>query len=335
MEKYITRCLDSVLKQTYADFEIILIDDESTDQSGAICDQYAALDSRIRVYHKKNQGVSAARNEGIRRAKGEWLLFIDSDDWIDERLLEICFDHITAETDICFFGLKEVTSAVEKTILDKDHVRIKQIEKEDFLALQYRIFNRDREACCDKKMIKLSSPCKLYRKDMLLKHNITFPENLVNGEDGVFNLYAYQYAESGVCIEEELYFYYVREDSVTHKYTPNVELDFRKLHSSYEQFLNVINNKDSYYDVMKERLIWSFSFCCILKYCHPDNPDTFSERRKQFLAEYDHYKDAIQDVSLKSFGLKKKIVFSFIKKRNFLMVFLLCRLQDRIEKRKR
>lgn len=87
-EKYITKCLDSVLAQTYTDFEVLIVDDGSTDGSLSICQEYAKKDDRIRVYHIDNHGVSYARNIGICKAKGEYLSFVDSDDWLDEKMYE-------------------------------------------------------------------------------------------------------------------------------------------------------------------------------------------------------------------------------------------------------
>ena len=86
-EKYLHRCIDSVLAQTYKDFELLLIDDGSKDSSGTICDEYAAQDARVRVFHKENGGVSSARNMGLDNARGEWITFVDSDDWISKDYL--------------------------------------------------------------------------------------------------------------------------------------------------------------------------------------------------------------------------------------------------------
>lgn len=80
--KYLARCIDSILKQTFTDWECLLIDDGSTDGSGVLCDEYAQRDSRIRVFHKERGGVSSARNVGLEKARGEWLVFVDADDWI-------------------------------------------------------------------------------------------------------------------------------------------------------------------------------------------------------------------------------------------------------------
>ena len=84
VEKYLSRCINSVLSQTFPDFELLLIDDGSTDKSGYICDGYAQKDSRIKVFHIENGGVSAARNYGLDNARGEWITFVDADDWIDK-----------------------------------------------------------------------------------------------------------------------------------------------------------------------------------------------------------------------------------------------------------
>lgn len=89
--KVLEKCIDSILAQTYKSFELILIDDGSSDESGKICDKYADIDDRLRVYHRTNYGVSASRNFGIEKAKGEWIAFIDSDDYIDTTYLESFF----------------------------------------------------------------------------------------------------------------------------------------------------------------------------------------------------------------------------------------------------
>lgn len=87
-EKYLRRCIDSVLAQTYTDFELLLIDDGSIDKSGEICDEYARKDARVRVFHQENGGVSSARNLGLDNAKGEWITFVDSDDWVVDNMYE-------------------------------------------------------------------------------------------------------------------------------------------------------------------------------------------------------------------------------------------------------
>ncbi|MDH8700772.1 glycosyltransferase involved in cell wall biosynthesis [Dysgonomonadaceae bacterium PH5-43] len=103
VEKYLDKCIQSVLNQTFADFELLLINDGSKDGSGAICDKYAQEDSRVKVFHKENGGVSAARNLGLDNAKGEWVCFVDSDDFILEDSLNILEDLDKSNKDIYMF----------------------------------------------------------------------------------------------------------------------------------------------------------------------------------------------------------------------------------------
>ena len=89
VEPYLRLCVNSILNQTFTDFELLLIDDGSTDYSGEICDEYASMDSRVKVFHTTNRGVSAARNLGINKASAEWITFVDSDDWMEKGCLLI------------------------------------------------------------------------------------------------------------------------------------------------------------------------------------------------------------------------------------------------------
>ena len=94
VEQYIRQCVDSILAQTFTDFELILVDDGSKDQSGKICDEYARMDERVKVIHQKNSGVAAARNHGISCAEGDYLCFVDADDWIEDTMITQCISHI-------------------------------------------------------------------------------------------------------------------------------------------------------------------------------------------------------------------------------------------------
>ena len=107
VEKYLRECVESILRQTFDDFELILVDDGSKDSSGAICDEYAATDNRIKVIDKENEGQAIARNLGIKIAKGEYLGFVDSDDWVDEEYFENLYESAQRNNcDIACAGFK-------------------------------------------------------------------------------------------------------------------------------------------------------------------------------------------------------------------------------------
>ena len=107
VERYLRRCVDSILHQTYRNLEVLLVDDGSTDASGAICDEYAAQEERVTAVHQKNGGLSAARNAGLERAQGTYLCFVDSDDFLDSRMLEtLCRDLQEKDADVAVVGFR-------------------------------------------------------------------------------------------------------------------------------------------------------------------------------------------------------------------------------------
>ena len=124
-EKYLRECIDSILAQTFTDFELILVDDGSTDSSGAICDEYAEKDSRIQVIHQQNGGATLARRSGVRCARGEYITFVDSDDWIHRDMYHILLSREPADILICNMfkstdaGMLELISCVTPGIYDK------------------------------------------------------------------------------------------------------------------------------------------------------------------------------------------------------------------------
>lgn len=114
VEQYLRRCLDSIVAQTFTDWECILIDDGSPDNSGVICDEYVAKDNRFHVIHKENKGVSAARNAGLDAARGEWIGFVDSDDWIEPKTYETALNSVVCENaDVICFGVRFVNDRNE------------------------------------------------------------------------------------------------------------------------------------------------------------------------------------------------------------------------------
>ncbi len=175
VEKYVGRCIDSILNQTFTDFELILVNDGSTDNSGVLCDKYAKSDDRIKVIHKKNGGVSSARNIGIDNAVGDYIMFVDSDDYIDKKMLEDMIKY--RDSDIIISGLKYLDVNCNM-ICDNNYLQFTDITLELFLKEHY--------INMDEKYI-LSGPCnKLFKQSVLTKFVIRFNENISIFEDGLF-----------------------------------------------------------------------------------------------------------------------------------------------------
>lgn len=172
--QYLPKCLDSILAQTYKNLEIILVDDGSKDNSGKICDEYAKKDTRIKVIHQKNGGVAAARNTGLAIANGEWIGFLDSDDWIEQDMFEYLLN-LTCKYD---------ADIAQCGIFFEDNIYVKEIaypEKEYFAPYGIEKFTNS-----DMRFIVNSVCNKLYRADII--KNIKFDTNYPIGEDLLFNI---------------------------------------------------------------------------------------------------------------------------------------------------
>lgn len=174
VEKYLRRCVDSVLAQTLTDFELILVDDGSTDGSPAICDEYARGDTRVKVIHQKNAGVSAARNAGLDAARGEYVAFVDSDDYVDERYLEKL---LAPGCDLCICGAKIILEdgIVQSYISPQAEVCDMSPEKiTQFLESNYRTYVWG----------------KVFGKKLIDSCELRFDTNIYHSEDAllVFNV---------------------------------------------------------------------------------------------------------------------------------------------------
>lgn len=201
VEKYLEKCLDSIINQTYEDIEIILIDDGSQDNSGAICDVYAKRDNRILVIHKENTGVSDTRNKGIDVAQGKYICFIDSDDTVSLSYIEKLVQptrHEDYDLVICNFQ-----KLFPDKVLDMSFSNIKCFSG---------VFIRDYQFL----YTITSFPCgKLYKASVIKGKNIIFPVDFPDAEDQMFNFQYYCYVKKYCLINEPLYYYWQRSGSAS------------------------------------------------------------------------------------------------------------------------
>lgn len=209
VEKYLERCVKSIAAQTYKDLEILLIDDGSTDKSGEMCDAFQQTDSRIKAFHKQNGGLSDARNYGIEHSAGEFISFVDSDDYIDEKMLETLHRLITendADLAVCsamdVFEGKEVTQVKE----------IKEFNLNKVESYKYMLRGDGIPSACNK----------LYKRQTV--GNVRFPVGKLY-EDGFFTPQILKKVEKTAVTSKPLYYYFRRADSITTKPFRKGDLD--------------------------------------------------------------------------------------------------------------
>lgn len=246
VEPYLHRCVESILQQTFTDFELILVDDGSPDNCPAICDQYAAQDKRVHVIHQKNGGLSAARNAGIdwafAHSDSEWITFIDSDDWVHERYLEKLYKAADlCQVDLCACEFQIIKEG-DDLPSNKESVPQK-ISVKSFYSLEQT------------KIHTISSCVKMYRKKQW--ENIRFPFDRIHEDRFTTHKLIFQNEYIGV-VYEKLYYYYLSGQSILRSaWTPKRLDDLQAVKEQFEFF-----EKRKLYEAWKKTAVSHLGVLC-------------------------------------------------------------------------
>lgn len=245
IEKYLHRCVDSILRQTYKNIEIILVDDGSPDYCGTICDTYAQIDQRIKVIHKKNGGLSDARNAGIKIATGEYLLFVDSDDWIADNAIESLLNAFEKYTEV---------DIVAGSSVDVHEANGELIETKYSVGLGTERLLSKIEAIKDNLLNGWAAWNKLYRRELF--DGVEFPVGVIN-EDEAILLHVIDKCRYAVQIGVPTYYYFLRENSITTSEFSEKKMDW--YNNCISNCAYVQENHSELYPEAQYRLL-----CCIL-----------------------------------------------------------------------
>ena len=230
---YIEKCIKSIIRQSFWDYELILVDDGSVDGSGYICDTYAEQDNRINVIHQLNQGVSAARNAGLEAASGRYVCFVDADDWIEPDLFKICIDTIESNgADILHHGMtrsiwkngEEVSSSKKYIISDSVCLTKEQLGEriqDMYSSVSVHVFNY------------------IYKRELL--RNIRFDTRMPYSEDNVFAMQVLRNTNVYYFLNNYGYHYNVRAGSAAYKWQPKMIACYMKTFSAIQVFLRSLN----------------------------------------------------------------------------------------------
>lgn len=206
VEQYLEKCIESIVNQTYGDLEIILVDDGSTDSSPSICDKWKEKDYRIVVIHKQNGGLSSARNAGMEMATGKYIMFEDSDDWLELDIVEKCVERIERdESDLVIFGYKKIDE------------RGNNLGTFNFGNETYN--NEEMSSQLHKRILEMSFGYawnKLYRLSVIKKSGITSDGAIVDREDLYFNICLFNHLNKISYLDYVGYYYLQRDNSLLH-----------------------------------------------------------------------------------------------------------------------
>ena len=251
-EKFLHCCIDSILAQTFTDFELLLIDDGSKDNSSSICDEYAHKDNRVRVFHKENGGVSSARNLGLDKARGKWISFVDSDDWVENDWLISCVKILESNDylDVIRWGyVKDYKSFSLKYVLDESCLVKSPID----------MLNISESSCYYGFLVTC-----LIRKSIIDKLKLRFDDSLCYSEDHNFTYSLFPYLKTMYFMNKVFYHYIIHTNSLSNT------KDFYMIKKSAEiglfKQLKIVGNDNNYVQQVYSRYIDSILYSLNLLY---------------------------------------------------------------------
>ncbi len=326
VEKYLDRCLSSLLNQTLTNIEIILVDDESPDNCPEMCDEYAKKDNRIKVIHKKNGGLGFARNSGLEIASGEYFAFVDSDDYIELDFYERLYN--AAKKDNFDIALGGMSGRYTDKIIRGTHIYAgKVFDKTDIQNILFpSVIGPD---IYDRNYSGMSTCKGIYKLSLVKDNNIKFvSEREYISEDAIFDIEIFKYISSAVVIGGSGYYYCYNSVSLSHKYN---EQRFEQIKKLCEYELSLIKEYPNY-TILKERIIGTFlnNIIAVLKQETENYNKTHKKSDKlkiKNIVRDKYVKEILKDYTIKNLPKKKRILFTFIKSGFWRAVLLITNLR--------
>lgn len=258
VEEYLGQCLDSIVNQTYSNLEIICVNDGATDSSRSILEEYAANDQRIKIIDKENGGLSDARNAGLRFAGGEFIMFVDSDDWLDvtacEKSIRIAKEQ---QVDVVMWPyIREFGEvSLAKNIFEADMYFNKTDTYEKIYRRFFGLYGEEL-AHPENADALVTVWGKLYRSELILKNNIQFVDikEIATCEDALFNIDVFTYANTSYFYNCALYHYRKNDSSFTAGYRPHLKKQWFSLYKKMQDFIDRNNLDDRFSDSLNNRI---------------------------------------------------------------------------------
>ena len=315
VERYLGNCIESLIGQTLKDIEIILVDDGSPDNCPSICDEYAAKDGRIKVIHKPNGGVSAARNDGLKAATGEYILFCDSDDWMELDAFEVLYEAATTnDSDIAIGdvymtygdgGNKYVKFYKDGfTTLDRSYIT--ELIKADI----YRTYCPMPPA--EGAAFGYGGPWnKLVKRELLIKNVIEF-DLRVKGifDDILYTAHILADAEKVTYVQKPVYYYRIINTSITRTFKPNVVEINTAIFNSWEEFFASQPNGNEYREAFCACVLRRLEESIRLYFINDKNEKSKAELKKELsdLIKQEPYKSAVRRADFSKVSKKQKMI---------------------------
>jgi glycosyltransferase involved in cell wall biosynthesis len=313
VEKYLSKCIDSVLNQSYAHCEIILVDDGSTDRSGEIADQYESLfPEKITVVHQENGGLGSARNTGLKRATGKYVLFLDSDDWLERSTIEELYaEALKHGCDLSICNIVNV--AEDDSIINENH---------ENLPPNVELTLKDRP---DMLFSNPSACNKLFMRSLFLENNIFFPSGLWF-EDICTISKLYLLDVKAVYIDRPLYYYLSREESITKNKNISRNLDILASFNEILDFYSRRGMRDLYFHELEFLAIQHVFIASSVRVLRADSRSRIVNKFYQYMIL--NFKNFRNNPYLSRLSVNQRIIYQLLLRRKYSLIRLIFQLKD-------
>lgn len=328
-EKMLRKCLHSITVQTSKNYEAILIDDGSPDDCGKICDQYSKKFENFRTIHQANAGLSVVRNKGIKEAKGEWVCFVDGDDWIEPDTVTFAEQYVKDCSDgniLIWDEFYDVGQSIKENRFVKGHndgalvSYSGQRKKELFDMFFPVVFNHFEGNFVDIG----TANARLYNKQFLIKNNLFNVPGLKRMQDNVFNLWAFERADKIYYQCKRLYHYSYNQDAATQKYDSDNVKTMNFLYECMRQYVKECHDTEEYYQRLYSRFIRIFGEIFKLNYANPNNPNKLKDRLKEAKKDFatGNFREVVEKFNCKGQGKKTQFIHHLLLNQNYLLLIL-------------
>lgn len=325
VEKYLPKCLESVIGQTYADLEIICVDDGTPDRSAAVILSYAEKDGRIKLISQENQGLSGARNTGIKSAVGDYIVFLDGDDWIEPETIETAVKAAEKNSaDVVMWGyIREFPGrSAEKKIFDSDMI----FDENDCRTLHRRMAGLYGKETADPSNADslVTAWGKLYKADIIKKNNLEFVDTKIIGtEDALFNLQCFGHVKCAAFINRPFNHYRKDNDvSLTRSYKSRLFAQWNELYDRMEAYISENGLPEDFTAALNNRICFSMIGLGLTEMLNPDGHTARVKNIKKFLST-ERYKKAFKALDMRYLPLHWRLFFTLCRYRMSVSVYIL------------
>lgn len=328
-EKYLKDCLESIIEQTYENLELILINDGSTDKSLDICKEFEKNDSRVVLKSIENSGVSTARNIGIGIACGEYVMFVDSDDWIERKNLEIAVQNIEdtgSEIAIWSYFKNYVNKEMRLSLIPGEDREFSNEREKEILYLKSIYANIEKQTNTED-VSAGTVMCKLYKRELLESNDIKFNPELIRAEDVVFALNAFSKAEKICYFNEYLYHYRINDSSICNsfRFIPDTKTPFNLLLEEMNEFYLKTHNKRSIGEAINCRTIQVLLWHLKYHYFHSAKKTNIFKVKSEVkdLITKEPYKSAIKNIDTNLIPKQEKYMVLLFRKKSIISYYII------------